>query len=89
MSALGYQQMSNVAAHAGGQQARRENFGMRRAPPRPACGPSEDMDSGCHFPAPHPMRVYCQPAAFHRTCGEPYHLLSLAYGASRPLERYY
>jgi len=88
MSANGYHTMSNVAAHAGGQQARREEFGMRRAPVR-GCAPAEMADSGCHFPAPHPMRVYCQPAAFHRTCGESHHLLSVAYGASRPLERYY
>ena len=84
----GYSPMNNVAAHAAGTQARRENFGMRRAPAR-QCGPPEMMDSQCHFPAPHPMRVYCQPAAFHRTCGEPYHNLTVAYGASRPLERYY
>lgn len=80
--------MSNVAAHAGGQQAYRENFGMRRAPER-QCGPANLADAACHFPAPQPHRVYCQPAAFHRSCGENYHNLQIAYGASRPLERYY
>lgn len=76
----GYNTMANVAAHAGGQEARRENFGMRKGPA---------LDQGCHFPAPHPMRVYCQPAAFHRVNGQDYHNLSVAYGSSRPLDRYY
>lgn len=79
----GYHTMSNVAAHAGGQQTRRENFGMRRPQMRGA--PQEE---GCHFPAPQPMRVYCEPAAFHRVNGQEYHNLTSAYGASRPLERY-
>ena len=72
-------QLSNVAAHAGGQRARREEFGMRRG------GEAE----GCHFPAPHPMRVYCQPAQFHRVNGQPYANMVSAYGSSRPLARYY
>lgn len=80
----GYSTMQNVAAHAGGNQARREEFGMRRAPMA-----GEAQDAGCHFPAPHPMRVYCQPAAFHRVNGSPFHTLSSAYGSSRPLSRYY
>lgn len=77
----GYHTMANVAAHGGSQEARRENFGMRKA------GPS--LDQGCHFPAPHPMRVYCNPAAFHRVNGQEYHNLTVAYGSSRPLDRYY
>lgn len=77
----GYHTMANVAAHAGGQEARRENFGMKRA--------GAALDQGCHFPAPHPMRVYCNPAAFHRVNGQEYHNLSVAYGSSRPLDRYY
>lgn len=80
---MSYGTMQNVAAHAGGQQARRENFGMRK----PAPGGSQEM--GCHFPAPAPMRVYCQPAAFHRVNGSPFQNLSVAYGSSRPLDRYY
>lgn len=72
-----YNQMQNVAAHAGGQQARRKNFGMR------------GQDTGCHFPAPSPVRVYCQPAAFHRVNGNPYQNMTIAYGSSRPLDRYY
>jgi hypothetical protein len=46
------------------------------------------VDSSCHFPAPAPVRVYCQPAAFHRVDGEPYQNMSVAYGSSRPLNRY-
>ncbi len=79
-SNYGYNTMANVAAHGGNQQARREDFGMRRGP---------ELDQGCHFPAPHPMRVYCNPAAFHRVNGQEYHNLSNAYGSSRPLSRYY
>lgn len=80
--------MSNVAAHAGGQQARREDFEVRRAA-APMVGAAAAGDQGCHFPAPHPMRVYCQPAAFHTVNGMHYHNLSVAYGSSRPLSRYY
>lgn len=83
----GYHTMANVAAHAGGQEARRENFGMRAAKQGPAQGAAPDQ--GCHFPAPHPMRVYCNPAAFHRVNGQEYHNLTVAYGSSRPLDRYY
>lgn len=79
--------MSNVAAHAGGQQARREDFEVRKAA-APMVGAAAG-DQGCHFPAPHPMRVYCQPAAFHTVNGMHYHNLSVAYGSSRPLSRYY
>lgn len=46
------------------------------------------VDASCHFPAPAPARVYCQPAAFHRVDGEPYQNMSVAYGSSRPLNRY-
>jgi hypothetical protein len=67
-----YNQMTNVAAHCGGQQARRANYAMRMDQP------------ACHFPAPAPHRVYCEPAAFQRTCGEPYHRMVVAYGQSRP-----
>ncbi|HMP28126.1 MAG TPA: hypothetical protein PKD85_00915 [Saprospiraceae bacterium] len=77
----GYDQMQNVAAHAGGQQARRQNYGMRKA--------AQNQDVGCHFPAPAPFRVYCQPAAFHRVNGNPYQNMTVAYGSSRPLDRYY
>jgi len=109
ISNMSYNKMTNVAAHAAGQQGRRENFGMRRAPTSqdygmasqdygnasqgcgsivPPCGLRPPNDHGCHFPAPHPHRVYCQPAAFHRSCGDSnHHLLSVAYGASRPLDR--
>lgn len=83
----GYHTMSNVAAHAGGQQARRENFGMRRAPQRP-----DMQELSCSFPAPAPMRVYCTPAAFSGDCcgaEGSYHKLITAYGQSRPLQRYY
>lgn len=79
-----YTGLSNVAAHAGGQQARREEFGMRRHPSRP------DMNElSCSFPAPSPLRVYCTPAAYTGPCGCSHHLLVNAYGQSRPLQRYY
>jgi hypothetical protein len=77
--------MQNVPAHAGGQQARREEFGMRRGAGQ---GPAI-LDQGCHFPAPQPFRVYCQPAQFHRVNGMPFALMSTAYGSSRPLMREY
>ena len=80
MNPQGYENFANVPAHAGGHQARRENFGVRvRGGPGPACA----------FPAPMPHRVYCNPAAFHRTCGQPYHNLTVAYGQSRPSDRSY
>ena len=77
---MSYDHMQNVAAHAGGQQARRKNYGMRQ---------NTSQEYGCHFPAPAPFRVYCQPAAFHRVNGNPYQNMSIAYGSSRPLDRYY
>lgn len=46
-------------------------------------------EAQCHFPEPAPMRVYCQPAAFHRVNGNPYQNMTVAYGSSRPLDRYY
>lgn len=76
-----YHTMANVAAQSGGQNARRENFGMRRA------GGAGQLDNSCHFPAPAPFRVYCNPAAFHRVNGQEYHNLVTAYGSSRPLQR--
>lgn len=79
-----YSQMQNVAAHAGGQQARRQNYGMRKG-----AHMGQTQDQGCHFPAPAPFRVYCQPAAFHRVNGNPYQNMTVAYGSSRPLDRYY
>lgn len=82
----GYHTMSNVAAHAAGQQGYGQNFASCGAPQVASCGAPS---LGCAFAMPNPHRVYCQPAAFHRTCGEPYHNLSVAYGQSRPLERYY
>lgn len=75
----GYHTMANVAAHSGGQDARRENFGMRRS--------AGQLENSCHFPAPAPFRVYCNPAAFHRVNGQEYHNLVTAYGSSRPLQR--
>jgi len=76
--------MANVAAHGAGQQGRREEFAMRRAPMR-----MQDDDLGCHFPAPQPHRVYCQPAAFHSVDGRDKHLMVVAYGASRPYSKPY
>jgi len=67
-----YASVPNVASHAGGNTARRENFAMRRP-----------QGEQCHFPQPPPFRVYCQPAAFHRVDGSPYFPLSVAYGMSR------
>ena len=67
--------MDNVPALAARAQALRPE--AARAP----------LEEGCHFPAPLPHRVYCQPAAFHRVNGQEYHTLTVAYGASRPLDR--
>lgn len=80
----GYHTMQNVAAHGGAPQARREDFSMRR----PAV-PQQAQQASCHFPEPQPMRVYCQPAAFHRVNGQEYQNMSVAYGQSRQLERYF
>lgn len=81
----GYHTMQNVAAHGGAQQARREDFSMRR----PLPPPPQKTQPSCHFPEPQPMRVYCQPAAFHRVNGQEYQNMTVAYGQSRQLERYY
>jgi len=78
----GYPQMSNVAAHGAGMRGRRMHAELRPH--------HMYQDSGCHFPSPAPMRVYCNPAAFQRVCGcGEYHNMTAAYGSSRPLERYY
>ncbi len=71
--------MPNVAAHAGGRQALRDGGVMRRGPPM-----GQQQEMGCHFPAPQPHRVYCQPAAFHSVDGRSYQLLVVGYGSSRP-----
>lgn len=70
----GYQNMGNIAAQGAGSQTRRENFEML----------GRRHHEGCHFPPPHAHRVYCQPAAFHASDGRSYHLMTTAYGASRP-----
>ena len=72
-------QYPNVASHGAGRMARRDGGVMRRQPPRP------DVEMGCHFPAPQPHRVYCQPAAFHSVDGRDKQLLVVAYGSSRPV----
>jgi hypothetical protein len=74
---MSYAGMPNVASHGAGRQGLREAGVMRRAPG----GPS---DMSCHFPAPQPHRVYCQPAAFHSVDGRDKQLLLFAYGSSRP-----
>ena len=79
-----YNNLSNVASHAAGSRGHRENFAMRRAPPR-----GQDQEMGCHFPAPQPHRVYCQPAAFHSVDGRDKQLLVTAYGSSRPVMNNY
>jgi hypothetical protein len=76
-------QMMNVAGQAGGNQAYRENFMMRRQPSAGAMtsggyatnpamasvmAPSAEGQQ-CHFPLPPPYRCYCQPAAFHSVNG--------------------
>lgn len=67
-----YSQLSNIPSHAGGNNARRENFTVRHM-------------STCAFPRPAPHRIYCQPAAFQRTCGtDQYHNMGVAYGMSAP-----
>lgn len=78
----GYTQIMNVPSHAAGMRGRRENYAMRQSP-------MGAPDMGCHFPTPAPHRVYCHPAAFHTTDGSSYHRMTVAYGSSRPLERYY
>jgi len=83
MSNGNYHSMENIAAHSANGQARRENFGMRRA----AAPQGPSLENSCHFPAPAPFRVYCNPAAFHRVNGQEYHNLVTAYGSSRPLQR--
>lgn len=75
--------MPNVAAQGAGRQVRRDDGVMRRPPQR------QEQEMGCHFPAPQPHRVYCQPAAFHSVDGRDKQLLVVAYGSSRPLERYW
>jgi len=72
----------NVASHGSAASRRGADFGRRAAPMM------QDQDQGCHFPAPQPMRVYCQPAPMHMVDGRPYAVLSAAYGNSRPLDRY-
>jgi hypothetical protein len=79
-------QRSPVAAHghasyAGAANARAAY--QSRHPQGCTCG-CGSVDTECAFPAPPPARVYCQPAAFHRVCGNPYHLMTTAYGHSRP-----
>jgi hypothetical protein len=85
----GCEMMSNVPAQGAGVRSRRPaDYGLR---PLTGAQMMPSMGSGpgqCHFPAPHPMRVYCNPAAFHRVNGQEYHNMTVAYGASRPLDRY-
>lgn len=83
-SAMSYVGMPNLAAQGAGRQGLRDGAVMRRAAPMP-----QQQEMGCHFPAPQPHRVYCQPAAFHSVDGRDKQLLVVAYGSSRPLERYY
>lgn len=80
---MSYGGMPNVASHGAGRQALRPPGAMRQGP---SMGQQE---MGCHFPAPAPHRVYCQPAAFHSVDGRDKQLLVVAYGSSRPIERYY
>ena len=82
--------MSNVPAQGAGLRSRRpRDYGLRPLSPAEMM-PERGLSPGqCHFPAPHPMRVYCQPASFHRVNGQEYHNMTTAYGASRPLDRYY
>jgi hypothetical protein len=83
--------MSNVAAHGAGMRGRRaHDYGLKPIMPLPQGPMAMEMDGGqCHFPVPHPHRIYCQPSAFHRVNGQEYHNMTTAYGASRPLNRYY
>jgi len=83
-TSMSYVGMPNVASHGAGRQGLRDPGVMRRAPPM-----AQQQEMGCHFPAPQPHRVYCQPAAFHSVDGRDKQLLLVAYGSSRPLERYY
>jgi hypothetical protein len=39
----------------------------------------------CAFPPPPVRMVYCQPAAYQRTCGQRYQTIMNAYGKARPL----
>ena len=82
--------MSNVPAQGAGMRGRRaRDYGLRPLSAGEMMPPASVPSVGqCHFPAPHPMRVYCQPAAFHRVNGQEYQNMTVAYGASRPLDRY-
>ncbi len=39
--------------------------------------------NACHFPAPAPRRIYCNPAPFTQIGGQPMQPLVLAYGQSK------
>jgi len=47
-------------------------------------GVNTNNNAGCAFPAPPCARVYCQPAPFTSSCGNPYQRICSAYGKSRP-----
>jgi hypothetical protein len=83
---MSYNQMANIAAQGAGQ-AYRENA-MRRPGGRQIPGMAS-MQEECHFPAPPSFRCYCHPAAFHAVDGRNFHLLTVAYGASRPCGQSY
>jgi hypothetical protein len=86
----GCEMMSNVPAQGAGLRARRSrDYGLRPMSVAEMQGAPAMGVGQCHFPAPHPMRIYCQPASFHRVNGQEYHNMTVAYGASRPLDRYY
>lgn len=87
--------MSNIPSHG---NATRNQVGNAREGYRqgsmsgryaPGMAGGHQMQTMCHFPAPPPARVYCNPAPFTSLNGASKFRLIDAYGTSRPKMSYY
>ncbi len=80
-------QMTGSRQGAGQRRGRASQ--MRRSQPQVAPTPgtagASMLGNSCHFPAPAPRRIYCAPAPFSQTGGNPFQLLVTAYGYSTPV----
>jgi hypothetical protein len=78
-----------TGSRQGAGQRRGRGSQMRRSQPQVAPTPGTAggsmLGNSCHFPAPAPRRIYCAPAPFSQTGGNPFQLLVTAYGYSTPV----
>jgi hypothetical protein len=78
-----------TGSRQGAGQRRGRASQMRRSQPQVAPTPGTAggsmLGNSCHFPAPAPRRIYCAPAPFSQTGGNPFQLLVTAYGYSTPV----